>query len=226
MTLAFGLSLVLEEYPVRRLSALAVCLAMGGVLAACDDGQRPQEPPQNQDSVGAADDSKATSVGDDAASKATSAADSAGQTADPGVPEMPPEATEDSEAGAAAFAEYYLDLYNHLGRYPQDGVLNELASNQCDTCRNYEDNVESLSKKDQRLDGPSGIVTKATALASGPDSYVVSVVARTPAYRRLGIDGTEIDRFSQGSDIELSVDVRRLDASFLVEGVFVVQNDG
>jgi hypothetical protein len=116
VTLAFGLSLVLEEFLVRRLRALALCVVLCTGVVGCDDGQEPQSPPESEDSVGVADDAEATTSGPDKGSAKSGPEDVARQTADPGVPEMPAEATEDSEVGAEAFAAYYVELINHLGQ--------------------------------------------------------------------------------------------------------------
>jgi len=194
-----------------------ICLALGAGLAGCDDGQEPQPAPESEDSVAVTDDAAATSTGP---------VEAASQTADPGIPKMPALAREDSEAGAEAFAEYYFDLYNYLGRNPESEVLSRFATTKCGTCENYESNIDALVQKDQEFDGPTGVVLSTQALASGPDSYVVSVEAEAPAYKRLARDGSEVDEFEDGGSVNLSIDLIATQSAFLVEGVFGVRNTG
>lgn len=50
------------------------------------------------------------------------------------VPEMPQEATKNTESGAAAFAEYYLDLINFVVETNDAGPIKPVTTRQCEYC--------------------------------------------------------------------------------------------
>lgn len=57
-------------------------------------------------------------------------------------PEMPDQATEDSEEGAAAFVAHWIDVYNYAAR-TGDGERLRSISPDCDACDSYADALEA-----------------------------------------------------------------------------------
>jgi cytoskeletal protein RodZ len=108
-----------------------------------------------------------------------------------GIPELPDEATEDSEAGAEAFALHYIDLINATGIEPQTGVLEPLATDNCASCDNYEANVEFLASENLRNDGPAARVTETNSTFLGQTTRV-----------EVTVDQLEVDVIDERGEIE------------------------
>ena len=53
------------------------------------------------------------------------------------VPAMPPEAKEDSKAGAIAFVKHYIDVFNYASNTGDVEELQKLSDPKCEACRNY-----------------------------------------------------------------------------------------
>jgi len=193
---------------------LAICLTLGVGLGACDDGREPQTPPASEDSVGVTDDAAATSRG---------SADTASRTTDPGVPKMPPAAKEDSEAGAEAFAKFYIEMVNYLGQHPKEGVLEKLSTDGCSTCKNYEESISQLKQSGRRRSGPVGEVAAAQALGSA-EGHEALLEINVPAYTLKDERGRVVDEFSAGASIELRFDLQPTAEGHLVRGVYVIDD--
>lgn len=201
---------------MRRLVCLLSCAAVV-MLAACSDPQA-SPPPEQEESVGATSESPeetATSSPDDAVETTSP---TAADREDPGVPELPPEAMEDTEAGAEAFVQYYVDLLNYTAQFPQQGLLDDLADPECGTCETFEARVTEQLEADTHYDGPSSVVQEVDALPSG-SGYRVYVRAEAPAYRRIDASGAEIESVEKGQDAEVAFDIYSSQGSFIVEAV-------
>lgn len=110
--------------------AAAVGLAL---LAGCGDPVEPSPPPTSEDAL--------TTTSDAAAETEAAPTTEAPETEEPeaqGPPEMPEEATEQTEAGAEAFVEHYFDTLNEARASGKTQVLSELASDDCRSCDNFE----------------------------------------------------------------------------------------
>lgn len=124
-----------------RLLATAALASAGLVLAGCTGDNAPAPPPTpdpaptTQPATTSPDDTDITT----ATSSPTS--DAVETTEASGPPEMPDEATENTEAGAEAFALHYIDLINYTGIQPQPGLLEEHSSEECGACLNHEQSV-------------------------------------------------------------------------------------
>jgi len=199
-----------------------MCLAFGTTLVGCDDGQEPQAPPASEDSVGATDESPQTSAPDDAAATSTGPGDVAARTSDSGLPEMPPEATEDSESGAEAFAEYYLKAVNYLGEFPQTGVLSDLASSDCSSCENFESAIADLERMNRKRTGPIGRVLEAQALSSD-EGYEAVLRIEVPKYSVVDSEGQIVEEFAADSDIELRFELESISGGHVVNGVYLIE---
>lgn len=115
---------------MRRAALFAV--ATLAVLAACDDGTEPAAPPTSEDALttataAPADDDEVTSEAPDA--EATTEEPDAS-----GPPEMPAEATEQTEAGAEAFVEHYVQALDQAYATGSAESAESLGSRDCDSC--------------------------------------------------------------------------------------------
>ena len=98
---------------MRFTAATVLCLALLST-AACGSDAEPSAPPSPADSVGA---TSAAPTEDITTATASPPEDASS------APEMPDEAREQTEAGAAAFVEYYFDTLNALAQDPRAGML-------------------------------------------------------------------------------------------------------
>lgn len=125
---------------------VAIAAAAGLVLlAGCDNQTDPSPPPTTEDALTTATAAPTTPPDDvdvttDAA-PTTAEPTTSEPAADDGPPEMPPEAQEQTQEGAEAFALHYIDLVNYTGRYPTLGLLEPLAQEECQSCANRVDAV-------------------------------------------------------------------------------------
>ena len=121
----------------------SLLIVVGLSLSACSDDPEPADVPTPTDSLTTdaesetgpetqsptSDDVSATSEPatnsppDDETTTTSPPDDEATTSQAAGIPELPDEATEDSEAGAEAFALHYMELINATGLEPETGVL-------------------------------------------------------------------------------------------------------
>ncbi|MGB3185109.1 MAG: DUF6318 family protein [Ornithinimicrobium sp.] len=202
---------------MRVLSVVVLSLALGG-LAGCSE-EKASPPPTPEDSVGATSDedtATASSGPDDASS--TSA-----PVADPGIPQLPPEAMEDSEAGAEAFAQFYMDLANYIGENPQSGILERYSNEGCSTCDVFEAQAEEFEANGNYYTGPAGIVQQVSALSNGA-GYVADLDISVPAYRVLSSSGDVVETQEAGAEIRLEFDLVHDRQQFYVDEIYSVED--
>lgn len=202
---------------MRVLGVFALCMALVG-LGSCSD-EEASPPPTPEDSVGATTD---TDQATDSA-EPDDASTTTGPVADPGIPELPPEAREPSERGAAAFSEYYLNLINYVGRNPEIGLLEPYSTPSCSTCANFERAIAELARTGTRRDGPVSLVTEVQALVTSENMYRVVLDYDTPSYRELDTSGEIVDEFESGDPSALVLQIRRDGESYVVESVKSVE---
>lgn len=141
-----------------RRSVLTVLVSSLAVVAACSGDTEPADPPTPTDSLTTVtasppdtDTDTATETAPSSTTESPTESPSESSTepsTEPpttseagGVPTMPEEAKEDTEAGAEAFALHYIDLINYTGMNPETGVLEPLAADGCKSCENHEASV-------------------------------------------------------------------------------------
>lgn len=122
-------------------------VAAGALLAGCSGEAEPAAPPPSEEALTTSDTAPTT----DAAPTTEEPPDDVVETTAPpdvvetteagGPPELPEVATEDSEAGAAAFAEHYIKVINYTSKKPEVGLLEKLRQASCGTCQNFEATV-------------------------------------------------------------------------------------
>lgn len=205
---------------MRRLVCLLPCLALV-VLAGCSDPQA-SPPPDPQEPVAATSQSPegtATSAPDDAV-QTTSPVDA--DREDPGVPELPPEAMEDTEAGAEAFVQYYVDLLNYTGKFPQSGLLEPFSDEACATCEAFETEVIELDSRSEHYDSDALQPFAMTTIRFQGDSQV-TVQSFAPAANRLDVNGKILSSTEEVEKLEWLVELTPSEGSFVVKGIKYVE---
>lgn len=146
-----------------------------GMLTACQTQEAPSPPPTSQPALTTATPEPAPTT------EAAPATEAAPTTAEPvattSEPEMDPTvlpeaARQQTEAGAEAFAEFYLGLLNHTGLHPEVGVLEEHSEQDCKSCANFEENVQQLVDDNHRNDQEALQVGSAQAVDLGGETVV------------------------------------------------------
>ncbi|WP_066636995.1 DUF6318 family protein [Serinicoccus hydrothermalis] len=118
------------------MSRTTVVAAVAGLvlLAGCDSSTEPSAPPTSQDALTTpteepSEDTAATSEPAETSEEATTEEPDAD-----GAPEMPDEATEQTEAGAEAFAEHYISTLNWAYMTGETEAAQELSDPECQSC--------------------------------------------------------------------------------------------
>ena len=204
----------------RRIVAVAAGLCF--VLAGCGEPPRAGQPPAQQDALtqttavptektwaeinaSATSDPQEGGTGDGATSTASEPTHTAAPSGvssggdDPyadGPPEMPELAREHTEEGAAAFAEYYMELVNYTGLHPEVGVLEALAGEECKTCRNYENNVKYFIENAVRTD-KAPISIKSSRAVDFAEYHKAFLDIEVLAYSTISGDGAVHDFYEE-----------------------------
>lgn len=133
-----------------RRTAIIAAVASLALLPACTEETEPSPMPTSEDALTTAteepEDEAVTSEPEETTEEPTTEEPDA-----EGPPEMPAEAEEQTEEGAIAFATHYLELINYTGRYPEVGVLEPLAAESCESCRNHEESVSYSVENEEYL---------------------------------------------------------------------------
>ena len=179
-----------------RLSTTAVLVCAAIARAGCAGDNAPASPPAPTEPLTT---SSPTTVDTDMATVTATAqppADPVETTAAvDGPPEMPDEAREDSEAGAEAFALHYIDLINYTGMYPEVGLLEPLATDDCATCDNFEATVVYSAEAEETLAEPMFEVRNVVVLHAPSDGTAQARVEAVQVEQAIrGADGSEVDR--------------------------------
>ena len=171
--------------------AAAVGLAL---LAGCGQTVEPSPPPTSEDAL-----TTTSAAADETEAAPTTEAPETEEPEAEGPPEMPDEATEQTEAGAEAFALHYIDLINYKGMHPQTGLLEPLGADGCKSCANHEETVQYSVEHSEVLSAPlwSPNDTKATLFAA--DDAVVHVDVKQHALEVLDASGSAVDKVPAGN---------------------------
>ncbi|MGI8946536.1 MAG: DUF6318 family protein [Ornithinimicrobium sp.] len=183
----------------RVTAALSLAILAG---AGCTGPGQPSPPPEPVESLG---ESSATSEPPppDTETK-TATATSSPTTKAGGAPELPPEATEQTEAGAEAFVAHYFDLLNYGTMTPDAGALANTGTPQCQTCVAFEESLQSLAEDGLRSDGPSIELLSATASEVDGEVLVETILSQiNPAV--LTLDGDIENPADQPSDVSFAL---------------------
>ncbi|GAB3580288.1 DUF6318 family protein [Calidifontibacter terrae] len=101
---------------------------------------------------------------------------------------MPEPAKFKTDAGAIAFAKYYLETVNKVGQSPKVGVLEALALPSCKTCANQQGSVKDWAANKERVSGPQFQVVSAHRV-EGRAGTVVNVICKQPLTYIVSGDG-------------------------------------
>jgi hypothetical protein len=124
-----------------------------------------------------------------------------------------------SEEGAEAFARHYIDLINSTGTNPKEGVLEPLATDECDTCANFAGNVRHLVDNDLHNTGKVFEVSDAETLLY--DGEAVVTLAVTQLDVEVVDDQGTVTESAESRDGSLKMDLIRHKDKWLVDAIFV-----
>lgn len=150
----------------RTMAAAFTVLALG--LTGCSDSGQPSEPPTPSEPLT----TSSPTTSDDAPTTEPAPPPETESPSETASTEIPPEATEDSEAGAEAFVKSFLETFNRLGQSPEDGVLSKFSRDNCETCSNLESAIEQLVSAGHRTSGPAISVHDVSAVNLGGTTRV------------------------------------------------------
>lgn len=192
--------------------ALAIAAATGLLLlTACDDQTQPSPPPTTQEALTTATQTPSPSPDDTdvttEAAPTTTEPTTEEPVADDGPPEMPAEAQEQTQAGAIAFAEHFIDVVNYTGIHPTPGMIDDISLEECSTCSNLEATVVYSAENGEILQDDLWEVT------STPEILVfsgINALVRVPLQQHelpvWNLSGDEVDRTEQQA-LDLGVDL-------------------
>ncbi|WP_162801948.1 DUF6318 family protein [Ornithinimicrobium murale] len=152
----------------------------------------------------------------------SSAPDVSETTEASGPPELPDEATEDSEAGAEAFAVHYVELMNYAAMAPDDELIGPLATDGCDTCAGFEGMMASYVNAKERAAGPLVDVGESRAREVGEETIVfLESVEKKPA--TLSADGATATESGDSTPFTMVLTVTFDEGQWLVSEIQVQQ---
>lgn len=183
-----------------RLTAIVAAVVSLGVLAGCQPEAKPSAPPTSEPALTTSTPEVTLEPAPTTEAPAPTSAEPAPTTeeAEAGPPEMPDEAKEQTEEGAEAFVEHYLDMLNYTGQHPQTGHLEPLGAEGCKSCRNYEDNVETLVEQGQRNDGPALTISGTNGIGSSATTIVLADIEQLD-YDVLDTSGDKVRSYESRS---------------------------
>lgn len=178
----------LEGVLVRAIRLTAATSVAIILLSACSQDPEPSPPPTPVDSLSSsastpppeADTEAETQTQAPATTEAPPPDDSQTTTAAAsGPPELPPEATEQTEAGAEAFVAYYFNRYNYGMVTPARNALSETAADGCQACAAFQESLVLLETGNLRSDGPVAELVSTDASIEGANVSVETEFIQT-----------------------------------------------
>lgn len=182
---------------MRTLIGTVVALVM---LGGCSPDAEPSPPPTPTGPVTTSPTpaDTVTSTGPTPTSATTTSAttteppDSTTETSSPeatGAPTLPPEATEDTEAGAEAFARYYVETLNAALREPASSELASLSEADCNVCVSYLSYVDELQESDESYSSDLFAIVGSEASKVGESEYNVLLQVQQNAFQVVDAQG-------------------------------------
>lgn len=185
----------------RVTAALSLALLAG---AGCTDPGQPSPPPEPVESLGG---SSATSEPPPPDTETETATATAAPTTEAGgAPELPPQATEQTEAGAEAFAQYYVERVNREGQKPQDSMIDKFSDAGCESCKNYEQNIKQLEAEGLRNDGDAAIVNDSSSTSTG-ETFVAFLNVDQLPYAVIDSSGSKTEEYPAISNVDMKFDM-------------------
>ena len=106
----------------------------------------------------------------------TTTTTSAAPTPTATLPTMPPQASEDSPEGAAAFVKHYVDVFNYAAATGDVEELSRLSSPDCDGCQKYIDLYRETYKVGGYFRGGDWKIGEIKLKLSEPEMYATTEV--------------------------------------------------
>lgn len=172
-----SVSVWLWSVPMSRGGAAGLLLSSVLLLGACSDGEAQAEPSNSPSlSVTATQTPTVTSTEEI-------------------VPEptMPPEAREQTAEGAAAFAQYYLELVEFAYSTGEVATLESLASPDCEFCEVTTQNISTIYDRGGRIEGVDISISSPVATPPDANGSVVTMLYSETASRAVAADGSTIN---------------------------------
>lgn len=170
---------------------LALALA-GGVLTGCSGGS--SEP--GSSSPSSTSTTATSSTTSTAATTTTTTQSSTSNATYAGAPGVPEEAKFKTDAGAIAFAKYYLETVNKVGKEPKVGVLEPLALPSCKTCKAQQLTVaDDLKKSGRHVAGDQFTIVSAHRITGYQTEMVVNVICTQPKIEVVDASGAIVESY-------------------------------
>ena len=169
---------------VRRGAFTAVVVAGSLALAGCSGGG--EDPPPTTSSTSSSSSTSSTP-------SATTQSPSATKTV-----ALPPEATQHTEAGAKAFAKYYLLGLSEAEFEGDTSRIAPLTGKGCSACLKFIERIETRARQEQHVDRKS-LSIETTALVDGDPTgrrAVIGVLANDAAKKVVNSEGDPIQAIS------------------------------
>ena len=149
---------------------------------------------------------------------ASSPATSSTPAIDPNIPNA---ARAHTPAGAEAFARYYVEQINAVGKKPASGIIASLSSPRCKSCRNYEASMADMAAKSQHYSSSIFQVDGSDlGAATGRDSVGVYVSVHQKPVKVINPDGT-VARQVNAAQAQLLYDIAWTDGRWQVKESYV-----
>jgi hypothetical protein len=201
--------------PVRKTATLLFAAAVMG-MGGCGGEEEPAAPPTSERAL-----TSATPTTEAPTEDTSPTTEDVKPTTEAPTTEAA-EKFDQSEEGAEAFARHYIDLINSTGTNPKKGVLEPLATDECDTCENYAGNVKYLLENGLRNSGDAVEIVSSEPTLLGDDAVVMLSV------KQLAIDVVDddggVDRSYEASTGTMKVDLLRAEDEWFVSGIFVSED--
>lgn len=213
-----------------RLAMIGVTVGVM-VLAGCDGTAEPAQPPSQEDALTTAtatppppppiDETEATT--DAAPTTIAPTGDTVGTTEDAGgPPELPEEATEQTEEGAEAFVEHYLLQLNATGQEPQAGILEQYASDSCGTCAQFATAVTDMLEENEHYDAPLTQLQDVNTIYTGDTAISIATVNQ-PDVNVISQTGEVVNTYPAERGVRMEFHLR-WDRAWTIDKIFLVEN--
>ncbi len=192
------------------------------VTAACAGSEDPSPPPTPEAALSTAG---ATSLPDETERTTTqpSPDESTSTSLGDGPPELPPEATEQTYAGATAAFAHFIDTYNYSVQGPTSGLLPQLTVPSCAVCVEWEEKVVALEADGDRY--TSEILSIDSFAPSMVDETVSGTVTLSEMYPEVvSADGSVLLESSEPQTFKRQVELVYIQGSWIVQAVLTLDS--
>ncbi|WP_462418886.1 DUF6318 family protein [Kytococcus sp. Marseille-QA3725] len=195
-----------------KLSALTLvgALSVSACAADAEESSRPEgasspvesgteggsSPARSESTAPSGASSSASQEASPSAGRGSSSEASGGEAEDPGLPKMPAVAKENSEAGAEAFALWYVETWAHLFEHPAAGILDEHSGDGCKTCGRWIKQFAEAESTGEHAASPAVRVRDVDIRPLGDGKYEASVRFQQLSYDIVDRQGAVVQSMS------------------------------